>query len=69
MARRPGIGRGLDAILPASNDVGEPSYRDVPTDLIRPNPTQPRRAFDEEALERLAETDLVKGLLPDITKN
>ncbi len=63
MARRPGIGRGLDAILPASNDVGEPSYRDVPTDLIRPNPTQPRRAFDEEALERLAETISEAGIL------
>ena len=62
-ARQLGIGRGLDAILPASNDVGEPSYRDVPTDLIRPNPTQPRRAFDEEALERLAETISEAGIL------
>ena len=67
MARRAGMGRGLDAILPASNDVGEPSYREVPVELIRPNPTQPRRSFDEEALDRLAETIAEAGVIQPLT--
>ena len=32
--RRAGRGRGLAAILPASSDVGEPQFRDVPVELI-----------------------------------
>ena len=46
MARKPGMGRGLAAILPESEEVGEPSYRDVPVELIKPNPGQPRKRFD-----------------------
>ena len=67
MARRPGMGRGLDAILPQSNDVGEPSYREVPIDLIRANPDQPRKAFDQEALDRLAETIADAGIVQPLT--
>ena len=40
-----GMGRGLAAILPQSG-VGEPSYREIPTDMIQPNPDQPRKRFD-----------------------
>jgi ParB family chromosome partitioning protein len=36
--------------------MSEPSYRDVPVELIRPNAGQPRKAFDEKALKRLAES-------------
>ena len=56
MARRAGIGRGLAAILPESEEVGEPSFRDVPVELIKPNPGQPRKRFDADAIDRLAET-------------
>ncbi len=67
MARRPGIGRGLDAILPQSNDVGEPSYREVPVELIKPSPNQPRKKFDEEAIDRLAETIADAGVIQPLT--
>jgi ParB family transcriptional regulator, chromosome partitioning protein len=50
------MGRGLAAILPESHEVGEPTYRDVPVELILPHPGQPRKSFDEESLDRLAES-------------
>jgi len=50
------MGRGLAAILPESHELGEPSYRDVPVELIRPHAGQPRKSFDEESLDRLAES-------------
>ena len=55
MSTRRGMGRGLAAILPETGP-GEPSYREVPVDLIRPNPDQPRRAFDPETISALAES-------------
>ncbi len=67
MAKRAGIGRGLDAILPSSDDVGEPSYREVPVELIRPNPTQPRRSFDEDSLDLLAETIAEAGVIQPLS--
>ena len=63
MARAAGIGRGLAAILPESEDVGEPTYRDVPVELIRPNPGQPRKSFDSEAIDRLAATMADTGVV------
>jgi ParB family transcriptional regulator, chromosome partitioning protein len=47
------MGRGLAAILPESG-IGEPQFRHVPVELIRPNPDQPRRDFDPASIERLA---------------
>src|SRR5215212_2994792 len=48
-----GMGRGLAAILPDSG-VAEPELRDLPVELIRPNPAQPRTRFDPESIKRLA---------------
>jgi ParB family chromosome partitioning protein len=56
------MGRGLAAILPDTGP-GEPSYREVPVDLIRPNPDQPRRAFDPETLAALAESIAEAGVI------
>ena len=55
MTQRRGIGRGLAAILPETGP-GEPDYREVPLDLIRPNPDQPRRVFDPQSISGLAES-------------
>lgn len=62
MASRAGIGRGLAAILPESDDDGE-ELREVPVELIGPNPDQPRRSFDPEALDRLAESVAEAGVI------
>ena len=71
MAERPrGMGRGLAAILsstqPADGAVPHPELRRVPVDLIRPNPRQPRRRFDEEALVALADSLRERGVLQPV---
>lgn len=58
------MGRGLSAILPTSTD--ETGLREVPVDLIEPNPRQPRREFDEEALVALSESIRSRGLLQPV---
>jgi len=63
VARRAGMGRGLAAILPESHEIGEPQYRDVPVELIKPNPGQPRKAFDADALDRLAQSVAESGVV------
>ena len=59
------MGCGLSAILPCSR-AGEPGLRELAVDLIRPNPRQPRRSFDEEALLALAESIRSRGVLQPV---
>jgi ParB family chromosome partitioning protein len=61
-AVRRGMGRGLAAILPESA-ADEPEYRDIPIDLIRPNPDQPRRRLDPETISSLAESISEAGVI------
>jgi ParB family chromosome partitioning protein len=57
-----GIGRGLAAILPESaDDVGE--LRQLPVELIKPNPKQPRTRFDSDALTGLASSTEASGVV------
>lgn len=63
MARRPGIGRGLSAILPEGDEISEPRFRDIPLELIQPNPSQPRKSFDPGALDLLAESLTDSGVI------
>jgi ParB family transcriptional regulator, chromosome partitioning protein len=51
---RRGIGRGLAAILPEAEASEAGELRELPVSLIKPNPSQPRTKFDEEALAALA---------------
>jgi ParB family chromosome partitioning protein len=64
------MGRGLDAILsvsgPGSAEVREEELRDLPVELISPSPHQPRRAFDEQALEALAGSLGDRGVLQPV---
>jgi ParB family chromosome partitioning protein len=53
-AGRRGIGRGLSAILPESDAGAAGELRELPVELIKPNPSQPRTNFDPEALSALA---------------
>jgi ParB family chromosome partitioning protein len=60
---RRGIGRGLAAILPEveATDAGE--LRELPVELIKPNPSQPRTSFDQEALDALAASIEASGVV------
>ncbi len=60
-----GMGRGLAAILPRSRTDGS-GLREIPLDLVRPNPRQPRRDFDEDALLALAESIRSRGILQPV---
>jgi ParB family chromosome partitioning protein len=60
--RKRGMGRGLAAILPESA-AGGPELRELPVDLIEPNPEQPRSSFEPAALDALAGSISSAGLL------
>jgi len=61
-----GMGRGLAAILSAAPKDEDEELRDLPLELIEPNPQQPRRAFDEAALVALADSIRSRGVLQPV---
>jgi ParB family chromosome partitioning protein len=66
---KPGMGRGLSAILSVSAEGakdGEEELRELPIELISPNPKQPRRRFDEESLQALAGSLGERGVLQPV---
>ena len=60
--KKTGLGRGLDALLPESNDLENTVSMIAVTELDR-NPDQPRRDFDEAALQTLADSIRTAGVL------
>jgi ParB family chromosome partitioning protein len=67
--RKPGMGRGLDAILSVSSGGGEApanELRELPVELLVANPRQPRRRFDDEALQALAGSLGERGVLQPV---
>jgi ParB family chromosome partitioning protein len=64
---KPGMGRGLEAILSVSSPgAAHEELREVPVESISPNPDQPRRRFDDEALSALAESLGERGVLQPV---
>ena len=72
------LGRGLNTLLGSSTDtlttdslldsvLGAPAIGTLPLTQIRPNKDQPRKDFDEERLEELAESIRTLGLVQPIT--
>ncbi len=81
MARKRGLGKGLDALLggrPAApgphpsvagsgpEEGREGGLRRIPVDLIRPGPDQPRRRFDPAALQELADSIRAQGVVQPV---
>jgi ParB family chromosome partitioning protein len=60
------MGRGLAAILSVAPKDEAEELREVPVELIAPNPNQPRRSFDEESLLALAESIRSRGVLQPV---
>ena len=67
MARRSGLGRGLEALIPNDllGDRGS-ALLDVPINSISPNPHQPRGHFDEEDLSSLTASIRAVGVLQPV---
>jgi ParB family chromosome partitioning protein len=66
---RPGMGRGLGAILAVSSEdpqLRAEELRTLPVELISANPMQPRRRFDEDALEALAGSVGEQGVIQPV---
>ncbi|HEV2786258.1 MAG TPA: ParB/RepB/Spo0J family partition protein, partial [Solirubrobacteraceae bacterium] len=63
-----GMGRGLAEILRVSGTpaVAGDDLRNIPVELIVSNPRQPRRSFDEAALEALAGSLRERGVLQPV---
>lgn len=63
------LGRGLEALLGPTSVTearAEGALVQLPLGAIRPNPYQPRHAFDEAALEELADSMRQSGLLQPV---
>ena len=68
-----GLGRGLDAIFESEELTGPKAAKpmaaagEIAVEMISPNPKQPRRNFDPEALEELADSVRVLGVIQPVT--
>ena len=65
MAKK-GLGKGLGALITSSTTAEQPRHDMIPVDSISPNPLQPRRRFNEESLEELAESMKEHGMVQPI---
>jgi ParB family chromosome partitioning protein len=63
-ARKGGLGRGLDSLLPVERP--QAGFSHLPIESIEPNPQQPRTHFGEEALASLADSIREVGVLQPI---
>ena len=82
MARRSGLGKGLDALIPTNRNTGTTTsgtstsdgtntesatgLKDIPVNTIDPNPNQPRVHFDEASLAELSASISAIGVLQPI---
>jgi ParB family chromosome partitioning protein len=58
-----GLGSGLSAILPEASPERAGELRELPTELIKPNPNQPRTKIDPESLAGLASSIEANGVV------
>jgi ParB family chromosome partitioning protein len=71
VARRSGLGKGLGALIPTDENVGEASsegglLREVAVEAIVANQRQPRQRFDDDSLRELAASITELGVLQPI---
>ena len=82
VARRSGLGKGLDALIPTNRNTGSSTngtstsnstntesatgLKDIPVNSIDPNPNQPRVHFDEASLAELTASISAIGVLQPI---
>ncbi|WP_221567503.1 ParB/RepB/Spo0J family partition protein [Alkalihalobacillus sp. TS-13] len=64
MAR--GLGKGFNALFPANELETEHEIQEIKLSEIRPNPYQPRKTFDQKAIDELKESIEMHGILQPI---
>lgn len=69
MATQKGLGKGLGALLGdfADEPAEKTPYRMLPIYKVEPNPEQPRRDFDQEELQNLADSIAEHGIIQPLT--
>ena len=69
MAVKKGLGRGMGALMvDAPEEIsGNSPYQLLPIHKVEPNPNQPRRDFDEEELQALADSIATHGVVQPLT--
>lgn len=71
MARRPGLGRGLDALIPSDDtnlplEITTEQVTKIPVELIDANPQQPRKTLNLNELESLASSIREHGVIQPV---
>ncbi|MCZ6649471.1 MAG: ParB/RepB/Spo0J family partition protein [Acidobacteria bacterium] len=66
MSKRKALGRGLSSLIPEMPRAGATGVLSLDLGLIQPNPDQPRKQFDETALEELASSIRNHGVLQPV---
>lgn len=66
-----GLGRGIDALFKDFSEIEEvditnETIMEIPLEELRPNPYQPRKTFDEKALDELAKSIKQSGVFQPI---
>jgi len=69
MASNKGLGKGLGALLGDFEEISaeKSAYQLLPIYKVEPNPDQPRRDFDEEELQALADSVGEHGIIQPLT--
>ena len=69
MATKKGLGRGMGALLGDFEETTpeQNGYQKLPIYKVEPNPHQPRRDFDEEELQALADSIAEHGIIQPLT--
>ncbi|MBW7475637.1 ParB/RepB/Spo0J family partition protein [Paenibacillus oenotherae] len=60
------LGRGLDALIPSLSVNDDDKVLEITLASLRPNPYQPRKTFDDEAIQELAESIKHHGVIQPI---
>ena len=64
MPKHSGLGKGLDALIPTGESMPAPGgVMQLPLELIRPNPRQPRVHFDDQQIAELADSIREHGVI------
>ncbi|ANF95072.1 ParB/RepB/Spo0J family partition protein [Paenibacillus bovis] len=60
------LGKGLDALIPSLSVSEDDKVIEIPLKELRPNPFQPRKAFDDENIQELADSIAQHGVIQPI---